>query len=307
MALRVIQAGLFTTIQDLGRPGYRARGVPVGGAFDRRSARIANALLGNPENDSVLEFTHFGGTYEAEIPLGLAVAGAPLRIEIQEPSGKITERPVPSSFSLTPGSRLIVGGTRRGARAYLAVVGGWRTDTILGSRSVEIRLIAGDRLEAEPSSTLPRRLPADGWDFSEPVPLRWIDGPDRFPTVDLNGREYAVLPESNRMGVRLAGPAIEMTIDPDRLSTPVAPGAIQVAGALPMVLGVAGGTLGGYPHVGHLISADLDRLAQVAPGDRVRFERLSLDEARAIDREERLGQARRLLQIRAMGLDRGGD
>ena len=303
MALRVIQAGLFTTVQDLGRPGYRDRGVPVGGVFDQRSAMFANALLGNPWNRAVLEFTSFGGIYEAEVPLGLAVAGAPLRVEIREPSGKLVERPVPSSFSIAPGSRLEVGGTRRGARCYLAVVGGWKTGTVLGSRSTEVRLAAGDRLEAEPSRAWCRKLPLENWE-AMPIRLRFIDGPDRFPEVDLNGREYVVLADSSRMGIRLEGPRLAIRADPDRLSAPVAPGAIQVAGSLPMILGVAGGTLGGYPHIGHLISADLDRLAQVASGNRVRFDRVSIDEAQAIDRAERSQRARRGLQIQAISLDR---
>ena len=307
MALQVIQAGLFTTVQDLGRPGYRGRGVPVGGVFDRHSAKIANALLGNPWNCSVLEFTTFGGIYEAETSLGLAVAGAPLRIEIRKPAGRIFERPVPSSFRLTPGSRLEVGGTRRGARCYLAVVGGWKTGMILGSRSTESRFVTGERLDADPSTTYCRTLSIDPWEWPMPVPLRFIEGPDRCSKADLDGRDYVVLAESSRMGIRLEGSQIEVLADPDRLSAPVAPGAIQVAGSLPMILGVAGGTLGGYPHIGHLISADLDRLAQIAPGDRVRFKKVSLVDARAIDRRERLIQARRALQIQAMCLDRGGD
>ena len=305
MALRVIQGGLFTTVQDLGRPGYRDRGVPVGGAFDCGSAMIANALLGNLSTDSVLEFTQFGGVYEAETALGLAVAGGPFRVEVQSPSGKFRELGVPSSFGVTLGSRIMVGGAGRGVRGYLAVVGGWKTPFVLGSRSSERRLMTGDRLVADPSATLSRTLPLDRREWVRPIRVRFIDGPDRSPIADLDGQESVVLPDSNRMGIRLDGPSIKLPIDPDRLSAPVATGAIQIAGNLPLILGVAGGTIGGYPHVGHVISADLDILAQVAPGDRVQFKRVSLGDARLIDRAHRESLYRRVVQIRTIGLDRG--
>jgi Carboxyltransferase domain, subdomain A and B len=127
MALFVIDAGLSTTVQDEGRPGYREWGVPQGGAFDRGSAELANALLGNRHGCAVLEFTLLGGIYQADCPMALALAGAPIEAKIVGP--KTTERllQLPSSFSLAPGDRLILGRNLAGARTYLAVKGGWQT------------------------------------------------------------------------------------------------------------------------------------------------------------------------------------
>jgi allophanate hydrolase subunit 2 len=104
------------------------------------------------------------------------------------------------------------------------------------------------------------------------------------------------------MGLRLEGPCLAMIAEPDRLSAPVAPGAIQAAGGQLIVLGVAGGTMGGYPHVAHVISADLDRIGQLRPGDVIAFRRVSVAEARELDRQSR--QAHRALLVRVEGLAR---
>ena len=108
------------------------------------------------------------------------------------------------------------------------------------------------------------------------------------------------------MGLRLEGDPIAIDAPPDRLSAPVAPGAVQVAGGQLIVLGVAGGTMGGYPHLAQVISADLDRLGQLRPGDTVRFRPVSVDEARHRDRAARQARSDRLRWLRELGRsDRG--
>ena len=131
MGLVVINAGLCGTVQDLGRTGYRAWGVAVGGAFDRGSAALANALLGNPPDGAVLELTLIGGTFEARTPLGLALAGAPMTATIFSRGGRRHPLAIPQSFPLHRAERLVLGGTARGVRTYLAVLGGWRTPLVL--------------------------------------------------------------------------------------------------------------------------------------------------------------------------------
>jgi 5-oxoprolinase (ATP-hydrolysing) subunit C len=284
--LAVVNPGLATTVQDEGRVGWRAWGVPVGGAFDRASAALANALVGNPSGCAVLEMTLFGGTYEATIPLALALAGAPMDARIRQGDGG--ERPLsaPLSFPLSPGERLVLGGATAGARAYLAVRGGWQTPLVLGSRSSEDRLKPGAVLPASPGTT-PVRRPAEAL-ATDPADLtiRVIDGPDApegsapHPWV---GPTFRVGRTSDRVGLRLEGPPIALPPHPARLSMPLAPGAIQLAGGQLIVLGVSCGTMGGYPHVAHVISADLDRLGQARPGDPIRFQAITLDEARRID------------------------
>jgi biotin-dependent carboxylase-like uncharacterized protein len=297
MGLVVINPGLSTTIQDLGRTGYREWGVPVGGAFDRGSAALANALVGNPPGCAVLELTLFGGLYEARLPLALGLAGAPLAASItseREPPRSVA---VPQSFSMAAGERLGLGGVAAGARAYLAVRGGWKTRLWLGSRSQERRLEPGDVVQAAPG-IVPSRHPADpASKLAQGAPLRVIDGPDAALAVDLERwiqEPFRVGPHIDRMGIRLEGRPLRVEAPADRLSSPVAPGAVQIAGGQPIILGVACGTVGGYPHVAQLISADLDRAGQLRPGDSVRLQRVSLADARRIGHEHRQALADRL-------------
>lgn len=291
MSLAVVVPGVFSTIQDLGRDRHRSWGVPVGGSFDPSSAMLANALVGNPAECAVLEMTYVGGVYEAQAPMALALAGAPMKATLRPKTGRDMLLEPVSAFPLKTGDQLVIEGTPQGIRSYLAVRGGWKTDVILGSRSSEIPLKAGNILPCEPGVTPFRKAqgfatsPAAGEIF-----LRITDGPD-FSLVEeswLNPeRFYKVGTLSNRMGIRLEGARCDVEEQPERLSTPVAPGSIQMAGGIPLILGAACGTMGGYPHVAQVITADLARLAQARTGDRVRFVRMSVDEARRVSRSIR--------------------
>jgi 5-oxoprolinase (ATP-hydrolysing) subunit C len=307
MGLVVINPGLSTTIQDAGRPGYAAWGVCAGGAFDRGSAELANALLGNSSGCAVLEMTLVGGTFQAERPLALALAGAPIeaRTVMSDRAGRALR--VPSSFSLRDGEQLVLGHTHSGARTYLAVRGGWQTPQVLGSRSSEEIVRAGGRLPAAAASesVLSRHLSEPAWQDPAAVPFRIVGGPDCRSSPDLNGafwarRVFVVGSRHDRKGLRLEGDPVTVVSEPERLSTPVAPGAIQVAGGQVIVLGVACGTMGGYPHVAQVISADLDRLGQLKAGDVMQFEYVTIEEARRVlrdAREERRALFRRVSLI----------
>ncbi len=283
MSLVVIASGVFSTVQDLGRRHSRSRGVPVGGAFDQASAQLANALVGNPARCAVLEMTYIGGTYEAITPIALALCGAPMRATRRSIRGADVVLEPPVSFFMRADDQLVLGPCPKGARTYLAVRGGWQTPEILGSRSSETPLKAGDVLPCIEATTPRRRLVPP--EIQAPFTLRITDGPDAA-MVDSSwvesDRTFKVDARSDRMGVRLDGPRCVVKEDHERLSTPVAPGAVQMAGGLPLILGVACGTMGGYPHVAQVISADLPKLAQIRPGDPVRFERVSLAEARRL-------------------------
>ena len=306
MGLRIINPGLCTTVQDLGRVGYREWGVPVAGSFDQGAAALANALLANPYCCAVLELTLVGGSYEAQIPLALCLAGAPMVAALITGEGSRGPLTIPLSFPLRPGERLVLGGSATGARTYLAVRGGWQTPIVLGSRSQEDRLQAGDLLPARPGTT-PVRRPSEGC-RREPAAeaIRLIDGPDAspsFPAEFWNECSFRVGRQSDRMGIRLEGVSVPEVRQPDRISMPVAPGAVQVAGSLVLILGAACGTMGGYPHVAHVISADLDRVGQLRPGEGIRFRRITLDEARRIDRQVRSADATRLRRIATLAAD----
>jgi antagonist of KipI len=308
--LIVIDPGLSTTVQDAGRPGYREWGVPPGGAFDRGAAELANALVGNLSDGAVLELTLIGGVYQARIPMALAMAGAPMEAKVVGPGGDERILTIPLSWSLREGERLILGPASEGSRTYLAVRGGWQTQLRLGSRSSEARLRPGEDLPAGPAS-IPTRHPAvPPWTSPAAEPFRVIDGPDAIPAdsrFDVfstrAGRRFRVGSRSDRMGLRLGGDPVAIASPPERLSAPVAPGAVQVAGGQLIVLGVACGTMGGYPHVAQVISADIDRLGQLRPGDAIAFHRVTLDEARQADREMRRDRKALLSRVATAALD----
>ncbi|WP_165070597.1 5-oxoprolinase subunit C family protein [Paludisphaera rhizosphaerae] len=298
--LLVIDPGFFTTVQDLGRPGLRAFGVPLGGAADRESYQLATALAGDAPGPAALEMTLRGGVFQATGDVGIALAGAEMNAEIV---GKDSRRPVasPGSGWLREGDQLVLGRLEGSARAYLATPGGFRTEVRLSGRSTEKPLRAGDFLPAGPSQLESRRFPdAD----EETGPIRILPGPDwsRIDRRALVDGSFRVSPQSNRMGLRLEG-LIEVAADLDRLSAPVIPGAIQATRGGLIVLGVASGTMGGYPHVAQVISADLDRLGRLWPGDSTAFRALELAEARRLDRERRETLRLRDLRIAAAARD----
>ena len=291
-ALIVVRPGAFATVQDGGRSGFRGLGVPLGGAYDRTSMALANALVGNPAETPALEMASFGGTYRARGPLALALAGALMPATIESPDDPGVRRLiVPQSFQARDGSVLRIGGTASGARCYLAVGGGFRTTSMLGSRSAEMPLEVGDVLPPEPGLVATCRLREKSPELGRlSDPIRILDGPDadRIVAVDFEGLEYRVGLLADRIGLRLEGPAWPgFRAMEGRTSAPIGPGAIQVAGGVPILLGVACGTMGGYPHVAQVISADLDRIGQLRPGDRLTFRRVGLDEARRVDLESR--------------------
>jgi 5-oxoprolinase (ATP-hydrolysing) subunit C len=308
--LIVIDPGLSTTVQDAGRPGYREWGVSPGGAFDRGTAGLANALVGNDVGCAVLELTLIGGIYRADGPLAMAMAGAPMEAKVVAADGGETLLTIPLSWSLGDGDRLVLGRAPEGARTYLAVRGGWQMPLRLGSRSSEERLRAGAVLPAEPGS-IPTRHPAGPtWTSPAAEPFRILDGPDVLradsgfdPSSFWTDRRFRIGSRSDRMGLRLEGEPVAIVSPPDRLSAPVAPGAVQVAGGQLIVLGVACGTMGGYPHVAHVISADLDRLGQLRPGDLIRFHRVGLDEARRADQAMRQDRQALLKRVATAALD----
>lgn len=295
MSLTVVAPGLYILPVDAGRPGHRALGVPTGGAADRAALALGNALVGNPPDACALELTLAGPTLRADAPAVAVVFGAPFAVAVND-------RPVPAgtTFRFVPGDTLRVGGTAVGVRGYLCVAGGFDLPPILGSRTALEPLKAGDVLpcggvKAPVGRSLPEVTSVALLTTPpphHPTTLRCLDGPQRewFADDRFFRTEYTVSPTSNRMGVRLVGEPLARRPG-ELVSEPVAPGAVQVLNdGRPVVLGVDGQTIGGYPKVAHVIRADLDLLAQLRPGDTVRFQRVTADEAEAAAR----GRADRL-------------
>ena len=290
MSWRVLEPGLFSLVVDAGRPHQRSRGVPVGGAADRTSYQLGNALVGNAPDAAALEITLAGPVLCAECDVAAVVTGAPLEIACGD------RRIEPGhTFNLHQGDVLRIGGSAADCRAYLCVRGGLGTAAILGSRSAFAPIQAGDVLPGETSSRGGRFLRIDWqWDdhkrFRETLygaepPSRWLrvlPGPqaDWFPAgVLTEPRCFRVTPASNRMGVRLQGEPLPL---PERelVSEPVCPGSVQVTrDGQCIILGVDGQTIGGYPKIAQVIAADLDQVGQLRPGDAITFVPVSLEEA----------------------------
>lgn len=277
MSLRVRDPGLCSLLVDAGRPHTRHLGLPLGGAADRFAHALGNALVGNEPSAVALEVTLFGPTLEAVAPVACVVFGPSFQSAING-----TPLRPNTTFALEPGDVLRVGGTRSGCRGYLCVAGGFDAPKVLGSRSALEPIRAGDVLACRPSRCEPRSPAEELYPLGEGARvLRVLDGPQRdwFTDDTFFANEYEVSPASNRMGVRLKGPPLSRRAG-ELVSEAVAPGAVQVTNdGLPVVLGVDGQTIGGYPKVAHVIRADLDALAQLRPGDRVRFVRVTHAEA----------------------------
>ncbi len=298
--LTVLAGHPLCTVQDLGRPGWRRYGVPAGGAADRRSIRVANALAGNPPGAAALECALGGPSLRIEETRVAAIAGA-------DHSALLDGTPVPTarSFLWRAGAVLRLGAPRSGVFAYLAVAGGIATPEVLGSRSASPRagigaaLRAGDSLPLGPLGPAPlsarpdRTLPEGKRPAGAPSGfVRVLPGPDedRLPPgarAALYGTEFRVGRTSDRTGYRLEGARLESPGDPERRSVPMVPGALQAPpGGEPIVLLADGPTIGGYLVPAVVVTADLSALAQTPPGGPLRLLPVSLDEARRLLAEE---------------------
>jgi KipI family sensor histidine kinase inhibitor len=298
-AIEVVKPGVLTTVQDLGRVGYRAAGVSVGGAADSFALRVANALVGNDDDAAGLEFTLVGPELRFERAAWVGITGGDFGV----PRGR--------PLHMAAGETLRFGPAVSGCRGYLAVAGGVSVSQVLGSRATNLTagfggykgraLRAGDRLACgEVNREFSGRWRVDDRILTSTTPeeieIRFLPGAQmhEFP-ADWGARGFAVSTRSNRMGVRLSGPAVARGSARELLSAPVAPGTLQVPpDGQPIILLADAQTVGGYPQLGHVVSVDLSRVAQLRPGQRVRFRPVSLDEAHALSaaRERALGLLR---------------
>ncbi len=272
---------MWTLIVDHGRPGTRSLGVPVGGAADRFALALGNALVGNPPDAAALEIGSIGPTLRADENLACVLYGAPFEMRLGDRAWEVGK-----TFALPRGETLRIGGTPSGMRAYLCVRGGLRTPVLLGSRSSLEPLRDGAELPCTGGKSAVRHFRCEfAWN-TEPRLLRVVEGSqvEGFAVEAFYGRAFAVSPSSNRMGLRLRGAPLTV---PEREweSEPVCPGSVQATrDGQCIVLGVDGQTIGGYPKIAQVIDADLDKLAQLRPGDSVRFQRVTLETAEAIYR-----------------------
>jgi len=255
----------------------------MGGAADRFSLVIGNALVGNSIDTPALEITLAGPTLEADGDLACVMVGAPFSMTSDRQNLRAGK-----TFTLHAGERLQIGGTPSGMRGYLCVLGGFSGSLVLGSRSSLTSVTAGMKLACSTSVAPTRFMQAVFTWNQEPNTLRIIDGlqADWFDLDLFLAREYRVSPTSNRMGLRLQGEPLRFPSQ-ELLSEPVSPGAVQVTrDGQCIILGVDGQTIGGYPKIAQVVSADVDKLGQMRPGESVRFLRVSLEQAEILFRQK---------------------
>lgn len=330
MTIRILGAGLQTTVQDLGRAAHQHEGIPGGGAMDRAAHRIANILIGNAESDATLEATLMGPSIVFDQETLIAVTGGDL-------GALLNGAPLPlwTPTWIPAGTTLRFGKTGTGCRAYIAVGGGIDVPVVFDSRSTYLRasfgglngraLRVGDVLTARTptalSNAIGQALRADGarvqtahWRaghslrpaYREDVVVRLIEGAH---TAELNAtsREsltstrFRVSASSDRMGYRLEGTTLTLTQPREMMSEAVAFGTVQLPpGGAPIILMADRQTTGGYPRIGEVASVDLPLVAQLKPGDRIRFRFVSLAEAQQLylELESDVAQAKVAIALR---------
>jgi biotin-dependent carboxylase-like uncharacterized protein len=278
--LTVLASGLLTTVQDRGRPGWASIGVTRSGAADRQAAALANRLVGNDAAAAVLEVTVGGLQVQAGRTLLVAVSGAPAPVTVD---GRAA--PFDAPLTLRPGQVLGLGNPAVGLRSYLAVRGGIGVPPVLGSRSTDTLSGLGPA-PLRPGDVLPVGALAAaepvvdvapvGAPSSRPV-LRVLPGPRRdwmAPTAwtALTTEDWTVSPDSDRVGLRLAGPRLDRARTDELPSEGLVPGAVQVPpDGAPVLFLVDHPVTGGYPVLAVVTTDDLPAAAQLRPGDRVRF------------------------------------
>ena len=301
--LRVIDAGLLATVQDLGRPGHAHIGVPVGGAVDPLSLRIGNRLVGNPDGAAAIELTLTGGRFEFEHDAVVALVGGRFEAAVRDLSGRARRTDHGMTIPVRPGEHIVIDRNSEGARTYLCIAGGISVPSVLGSASTHLGagfggvegrgLRRGDRIEfgTPPNAPLTGQTRVVGSHVVQALAprcsIRAVQTPRAASIAPSSlaafwSAEFRVAQSSNRVGVRLEGGLAPSARPSDgRMTTEgMTWGAVQFPpDGNPIILLCDHPTTGGYPVVACVASVDFPALGQLRPGDTVRFEQVSRSEA----------------------------
>ncbi len=294
------KSGIQTLVQDLGRSGFQAFGVPVNGAMDRSAAKVANWLVGNPLDSPVLEITLMGPQITIAGNCQIALTGADLSPKLNQQAVSRYE-----TINITGSAELSFGKMQEGCRAYLAVGGKWNVKKWLDSYSASTyggqELTPDSRIQKNSKLIIESRSPIEKRNypvekrpvFSQNLRIRVLPGPEfeAFSPYAIGyffSRGYRLTADSNRMGYRLNANIIDFSPDREVISSGIIPGTIQVTNSgQPIILMADAQTTGGYYRLANVISADMDRLAQLKPGDEVWFSLVNLEEAYQFLKRER--------------------
>jgi len=299
MGVKIMQPGVLTTVQDAGRFGHQAAGFSVSGPMDTDALYTANILVNNPPDFACLEMVFQGATAVFDRKTWFALTGADM-------SPTLNGRPVPmyQAIEVKAGDTLACGMAQNGKYTYLAIAGGIDVPVVMDSRSTNLKckiggyqgrkLAFGDELPLSVTGNFldnhyRKHLPPPVYDDS--LELRVVPGPQdgyfsQQGKRDFTTETYTVLPDSDRMGIRLSGKAIESENGVDIISDAIVFGSVQIpASGTPIILMADRQTTGGYAKIGTVISPDLPKLAQCAAGAKVRFRFITVEEANQLYRQ----------------------
>jgi biotin-dependent carboxylase-like uncharacterized protein len=290
--LEVIKSGVLTTVQDFGRFGYMQQGMTEGGAMDMYSAACANILCDNPKDCAVLEVTLGGFEARVDQDCDIAVTGAHLTVQINKQYVESWR-----TLRLHAGDVLRLGYAQQGVRAYIAVRGGWQVDCFFGSASCVLReglgkaLVSSDSVLFSPELAIhPRRIcVSQRLKFSNKSVIRILPVQQYWQFSDSAKRAFfdsyfSISQQSDRMGYRLQGDAISYS-GKQLISQALALGTVQIPpDGQPIIMMRDHQTMGGYPKIGCVLAADIDRLAQLQAGSQIIFRPVSYGQASQLDK-----------------------
>jgi|AntRauTorckE6833_2_1112554.scaffolds.fasta_scaffold00113_24 antagonist of KipI len=297
-SLEVLDGGLQTTVQDMGRVGFRKYGVPVSGVMDEHSYRLANWLAGNPSEAPVLELTLQGGSFKFHSDATIGITGAEAEIDVNG-------NPVQpnKTININSGEVLNIGRVKNGCRIYVSIAGQWDIEKVMGSFSTCLvakfggfegrALNKGDRLtwtsQKKPTEirSVPKKLIPH---YAARQTIKIIEGPEwdwlnEAKKADFLATDFSLSSHSNRMGIRLKSSFVSDIKGEEMISSPVVPGTIQLpSDGAPIILMKDGQSVGGYPRIGKVVDADLWRLGQVWTWNEINFNLISLEEAKELSK-----------------------
>jgi len=301
-AIAIVSSGLYTTVQDRGRWGYQEYGMPVTGAMDDFSLRIANILVGNDEYDAALETTLNGPEISFNIDAVIAITGANM---VPRVNGYTV--PMWRSIKISKGDVISFSFSTEGTRCYIAFAGGLDIPSVMGSCSTFVRggiggyegrkLKSGDEIDLRDGNVSLEQLANKVVplqyipEYKENCRIRAILGPqdDYFTKESIEkffNSLYEVTNEADRMGYRLSGPVLTHKAGADIISDGINLGSVQIPGhGMPIVMMADRQTTGGYTKIATVISTDISLISQLKPGNKVRFERITVNEAHKILKE----------------------
>ncbi|MCT4590162.1 MAG: biotin-dependent carboxyltransferase family protein [Carboxylicivirga sp.] len=297
--IKILNPGLLSTIQDMGRVGYQQFGMPVSGAMDSNALQVANVLVGNAATEACIEATFLGPEIEFLADAEFAVAGAVADVFLNEQAVDAYH-----NHRVRQGDILKFGPVKEGCRLYIAVGGGIDVPKVMGSKSTYLRgqlggykgraLQQGDEIQIGVSEAFQKRqLNREALVFPKKHNHIRVIAAIENVAFTMKGLKaflnetYTVSSQSDRMGYRLNGPRIDHVAGADILSAGIANGTIQVpAHGEPIIMLADRQTVGGYTKIANVISADLPLLGQLKAGDKIRFVEVRLDEAHRLLQEQ---------------------